>query len=66
MLLWLQLLLCLGIIGYAGHLLSRYGDIIAEKTGISASWIGLILLFTVMKKKPSPNILKYPANAIRT
>ena len=46
MLLWLQLLLCLGIIGYAGYFLSRYGDIIAEKSGISASWIGLILLST--------------------
>jgi cation:H+ antiporter len=46
MLLWLQLLLCLAIIGYAGYFLSRYGDIIAEKSGISASWIGLILLST--------------------
>ena len=46
MLLWLQLLLCLIVIGYAGYFLSRYGDIIAEKSGISASWIGLILLST--------------------
>lgn len=46
MLLWLQLLLCLGIIGYAGYFLSRHGDIIAEKSGISASWVGLILLST--------------------
>jgi len=46
MLLWLQLLLCLAVIGYAGYFLSRYGDIIAEKSGISASWIGLILLST--------------------
>jgi cation:H+ antiporter len=46
MLLWLQLLFCLTIIAYAGYLLSRYGDIIAEKTGVSASWIGLILLST--------------------
>lgn len=46
MLLWLQLLLCLSVIGYAGYFLSRYGDIIAEKSGISASWIGLILLST--------------------
>jgi cation:H+ antiporter len=44
MLLWLQLLLCLSIIGYAGYFLSRYADIIAEKSGVSASWIGLILL----------------------
>ncbi|MCR4303796.1 MAG: sodium:calcium antiporter [Gallionella sp.] len=46
MLLWLQLLICLAVIGYAGYFLSRYGDIIAEKSGISASWVGLILLST--------------------
>ncbi|CAH1202058.1 Cation:H+ antiporter [Candidatus Nitrotoga sp. BS] len=46
MLLWLQLLFCLAVIGYAGYFLSRYGDIIAEKTGMSASWVGLILLST--------------------
>lgn len=46
MLLWLQLLICLVVIGFAGYFLSRYGDIIAEKSGISASWIGLILLST--------------------
>ncbi len=46
MLLWLELLLCLAVIGFAGYFLSRYGDIIAEKTGMSASWVGLILLAT--------------------
>jgi cation:H+ antiporter len=46
MLIWLELLLCLSVIGYAGYYLSRYGDIIAEKTGMSASWVGLILLST--------------------
>lgn len=46
MMLWLQLLFCLAVIGYAGYFLSRYGDIIAEKTGMSASWVGLILLAT--------------------
>lgn len=46
MLLWLALLLCLILIAYAGYYLSRYGDIIAEKTGMSASWVGLILLAT--------------------
>ncbi|MDD5471075.1 MAG: sodium:calcium antiporter [Sideroxydans sp.] len=46
MLIWLQLLLCLAIIGYAGYYLSRYGDIIADKTGMSASWVGLLLLST--------------------
>jgi cation:H+ antiporter len=45
-LIWLEFLFCLAVIGYAGYFLSRYGDIIAEKTGMSASWIGLILLST--------------------
>ena len=35
--LWLQLLLCLAVIDYAGYFLSRYGDIIAENTGLPAS-----------------------------
>lgn len=46
MILWLEFLLCLAVIGFAGYYLSRYGDIIAEKTGMSASWVGLILLAT--------------------
>lgn len=46
MLVWLDLLFCLAVIAYAGYFLSRYGDIIADKSGISASWIGLILLST--------------------
>lgn len=46
MLIWIELLVCLAVIAYAGYFLSRYGDIIAEKTGMSASWIGLILLST--------------------
>ena len=43
---WLALLLCLSVIGFAGYNLSRFGDIIAEKTGMSASLVGLILLST--------------------
>ena len=46
MILWLELLLCLAVIGFAGWHLSRNGDIIAEKTGMSASLVGLILLAT--------------------
>ncbi|HEY9268306.1 MAG TPA: sodium:calcium antiporter [Methylotenera sp.] len=44
--LWLSFLLCFVIITFAGYALSRYGDILAEKTGISSSWIGLTLLAT--------------------
>lgn len=44
---WLSLLACLAIIGVAGVRLSRYGDIIAEKSGMSRGWVGLILLASV-------------------
>lgn len=46
-LIWISLLVCLAVIGVAGVRLSRYGDIIAEKTGMSRGWVGLILLATV-------------------
>lgn len=44
---WLQFALCAGVIAYAGTKLSRYGDIIAEKTGMGGTWIGLMLMATV-------------------
>ena len=44
---WLSLLASLAVIGVAGVKLSRYGDIIAEKSGLSRGWVGLILLATV-------------------
>ena len=44
---WLSLLACLALIGVAGVKLSRYGDIIAEKSGLSRGWVGLIMLATV-------------------
>lgn len=47
MIVWLNFLICVAIIGYAGTKLSRYGDVIAEKTGLSGTWVGLVLLATV-------------------
>lgn len=44
---WLQFALCVGLIGFAGLRLIRYGDALAELTGLSRSWIGLILVATV-------------------
>ncbi|MDX1253474.1 MAG: sodium:calcium antiporter [Gammaproteobacteria bacterium] len=44
---WLQFAVCVALIGFAGYNLSRYGDVIADKTGLSATWIGMILLATV-------------------
>ncbi|GJL76793.1 sodium:calcium antiporter [Nitrosomonas sp.] len=44
---WLKFFACAVLIGIAGTKLTRYADIIADKTGLSGSWIGLILLSTV-------------------
>ena len=45
--LWLQFLTCSAVIVYCGTNLSRYGDMIAEKTGLGRAWIGLILMASV-------------------
>lgn len=44
---WLQFALCAGVILIAGSQLTRHGDVIAEKTGLGGSWVGLVLLATV-------------------
>ena len=44
---WLSLFACLTVIGMAGVRPSLYGPIIAEKSGLSRGWVGLILLATV-------------------
>ncbi len=44
---WLEFATCAGVIGLAGTRLSRYGDAIAAKTGLSGSWVGLVLVATV-------------------
>ncbi|BCO29143.1 hypothetical protein MIZ03_4055 [Rhodoferax lithotrophicus] len=46
-LIWLQFAFCAALIGGAGYQLSLYGDAIAQRTGLSGSWIGLVLLATV-------------------
>jgi len=43
-LVWLKFVLCLVIILFAGTKAVRYGDAIAEKTGLGRIWIGLLLL----------------------
>lgn len=43
---WLKFALCAALIGIAGPMLARYGDVIARLTGLSRSWIGLVLLAT--------------------
>jgi cation:H+ antiporter len=46
-LLWLLFIVCTGAIVYSGTRLSKYGDIIAEKTGMGRAWIGLVLIASV-------------------
>lgn len=43
---WLEFALCVVLIGLAGPVLTHYGDVIARLTGLSRSWIGLVLLAT--------------------
>lgn len=47
MVLWIGFILCTLAIVYAGVKLSRYGDIIAEKTGLGRTWIGVVLMASV-------------------
>ena len=44
---WFKFILCLVIILFAGTKLARYGDVIAEKTGLGRIWIGLVLLAAI-------------------
>jgi cation:H+ antiporter len=44
---WLQFLICAGIILFSGSELSRYSDVIADRTGLGKRWIGLLLLAIV-------------------
>lgn len=44
---WGQFFALLLVIGWAGVKLSRYGDVIAEKTGMGGTWIGLVLMASV-------------------
>ena len=41
---WLKFAVCAALIGVAGPVLTRYADIIARLTGLSRTWIGLLLL----------------------
>ena len=44
---WFKFLLVVAIILFSGSKLARYGDAIAEKTGLGRVWIGLVLLATI-------------------
>jgi cation:H+ antiporter len=44
---WIKFFLCAAIIYFAGSKLTRYGDAIAHKTGLSRAWVGIVLLALV-------------------
>ncbi|MFH1683283.1 MAG: hypothetical protein ABIA67_00225 [Candidatus Margulisiibacteriota bacterium] len=44
---WLKFLICAAIIYFAGSKLTKYGDAIAHKTGLSHAWVGIVLLAAV-------------------
>ncbi|MEO8354394.1 MAG: sodium:calcium antiporter [Chloroflexota bacterium] len=41
---WVEFIVCAAFIILAGSLVSKYGDVIAEKTGLGRAWIGAILI----------------------
>jgi cation:H+ antiporter len=47
MIIWLSFIVCTLVIVYSGSRLSRFGDIIAEKTGLGSTWIGIVLMASV-------------------
>jgi cation:H+ antiporter len=47
MLLWFGFLSSAAAIVFCGSRLSKYGDIIAEKTGLGRTWIGVLLMASV-------------------
>ena len=47
MVIWLQFAGCTALIIFSGSRLSMYGDVIAEKTGLGQTWIGVVLMASV-------------------
>ena len=47
LLVWASFIICVLLVLFFGAKLSRYGDIIAERTGLSGLWVGLMLLAAV-------------------
>jgi len=41
---WFKFAICVAIIFFSGKRVAKYGDIIAEKTGLGGLWIGVILV----------------------
>jgi cation:H+ antiporter len=46
-LVWLKLVVCVLIVLFAGRNVARYGDIIAERTGMGRVWMGVIAIAAI-------------------
>ena len=44
---WLKLIVCILIVLFAGRNVARYGDIIAERTGMGRVWMGVIAIAAI-------------------
>src|SRR4030042_2501701 len=44
MIIWLEFLGVTGLILFSGARLTRYGDIISERSGLSRLWLGMVLM----------------------
>lgn len=41
---WIEFVICAALLVGAATLLARYGDVLAEKTGLGRAWVGALLL----------------------
>ena len=41
---WIEFIICAVLIIWAATLLSKYGDVLADKTGLGRAWVGAILI----------------------
>ena len=56
---WIEFAAAAALIGAAGTALTRSADVIAAKTGMSRSWVGLIMLaipFSALAEEYSPSL----------
>ena len=44
---WLKLVICILVIFFSGQKVAKYGDIIAERTGIGQVWMGVIAIAAI-------------------
>jgi cation:H+ antiporter len=46
-LVWLKLVICILVIFFSGQKVARYGDVIAERTGMGQVWMGVIAISVI-------------------